>query len=327
MAVGYATSQDDALENQAYVARLCFQARAGPLDPQRLEAAFKLLTDRHEILRTAFVHSSTLGFVGICYRVGSEALPKLQLDRSNSNDGSHQPSAAGKVPWRAVAVCDGERGRIKSVEWEMHHALYDGVTISILMDEFAIIYRQRSASSLPPAVAYSSFAASTRDDAKHLQQTVASIGQNGCPAAKLSIGHAMAAQSWLQRLRQTRKQSSHQIALTLRQWLVRYRSFLVRSSAWSARSWSRSYLAARRSPSTGCLRSRPTWLARGCWAYDLTYPTRIHVPPIQKPSRTVARRTCGSCWTPFKTISWMSRATLGWASETFCVHSALLDHL
>ena len=113
----------------------------GDLDKSRLENAWKHLLARHEILRTGFFESGS-GMVQVIlkrskneveYQIGSEIV-------------GHSPSHdLGEPPLHLVVI--QTEGQATVIELHIHHVLYDGISLPILIYELQALYLEQSLAS------------------------------------------------------------------------------------------------------------------------------------------------------------------------------------
>ncbi|AFC30793.1 Tyrocidine synthetase 3 [Paenibacillus mucilaginosus 3016] len=126
---------------------------SGPLDPERLEAAFREIVGRHDTLRTSFhtVNGETV------QRIHAEADFRLELlrEESGSPDALHpdeleaymnrfvRPFDLATPPLMRVG-CLRRSGESHLLLFDMHHIVSDGASMGILVEEFAALYAGRT---------------------------------------------------------------------------------------------------------------------------------------------------------------------------------------
>jgi amino acid adenylation domain-containing protein len=125
---------------------------AQPLDPERLSRAWRAVTARHAVLRTALVHDGT-GLRQLIHPAGTtpvhsslEGLPAGERDRAVATEmarvvGEPFDFAAGPaVRVRAIGLTPGEYLLVVVT----HHAICDGDSLRIVVDETLRAYRADS---------------------------------------------------------------------------------------------------------------------------------------------------------------------------------------
>ncbi|KAF2997647.1 nrps [Curvularia kusanoi] len=122
-------------------------------DIDRLQASWRLAQSRHEILRTCFVPSDHPSFAYTQVVLKGAELQWAQID-SLQDVQCHMDTVLGgllesRKPPLHLAVCLGE-SRTKLV-FSCHHALYDGIAITSLLQEIEQAYVGRP---LPPVVTF-----------------------------------------------------------------------------------------------------------------------------------------------------------------------------
>jgi amino acid adenylation domain-containing protein len=113
----------------------------GALDQDRLQAVCAMLLERHEILRTSFLMEAGV-FVQSVSEMANFALERYDADVANVQeivDRFVRPFDLAKAPlFRAGVIRIAEHRHV--IMFDMHHAVADGVSISILMEEFLALY-------------------------------------------------------------------------------------------------------------------------------------------------------------------------------------------
>ncbi|KAK6586729.1 hypothetical protein PZA11_000019 [Diplocarpon coronariae] len=111
-------------------------ALPAPIDGSRLRDAWKMLLDRHDILRTGFIE------------VGSEILQVVFKDPPNeviyqtrdTQAITRKENSDLRLPPVNLVIEDAEQMPV-TLELVLHHALYDGISLAILIDELQSLYR------------------------------------------------------------------------------------------------------------------------------------------------------------------------------------------
>ncbi|RDL30814.1 uncharacterized protein BP5553_10159 [Venustampulla echinocandica] len=112
-------------------------ATTSPLDRARVDTAWKKLLRRHDILRTGFVEVGS-AILQITYKNPANEVVYGDKKLPNSDLGS---------PPASLTVKEGTDGNV-NFKFRIHHALYDGVSLPILMDEFESLYHGRETNTL-----------------------------------------------------------------------------------------------------------------------------------------------------------------------------------
>ncbi|OPB40688.1 hypothetical protein A0O28_0007680 [Trichoderma guizhouense] len=126
------------------------------VDPSRLEAACRIVIQRHQILRTVFCEAGgqNVPFVQVVFK--DAASLKVQVSRSDlSAYDTAIPAPKVVDPTRFpyhLAVCESPDG--VSCKFVINHALLDGSCLRVLIRELSLIYDQIS---LPTPPLFSSF--------------------------------------------------------------------------------------------------------------------------------------------------------------------------
>lgn len=127
-----------------------------PMDRTRLESAWTALLNHHDILRTGFVETESDIFQivfrnptsqAIHYQTGSQQLSQKLLHEAPECDLRRPPLAL---------IAEESDGPILKLKLTIHHALYDGISLPILMQQLQLLYQGHS---LPPAMSFKAFVA------------------------------------------------------------------------------------------------------------------------------------------------------------------------
>jgi amino acid adenylation domain-containing protein len=122
-------------------------------DIDRLQACWRLAQSRHEILRTSFVQSdhSSFAYAQVALK-GAEfqwgQIDTLQDVESRMNTILRDLLDSYKPPWH-LAICSEESSA--KLIFSCHHALYDGIAITNLLQEIEQAYHDHR---LPPVIPY-----------------------------------------------------------------------------------------------------------------------------------------------------------------------------
>ncbi|KAG6117446.1 D-lysergyl-peptide-synthetase subunit 1 [Claviceps humidiphila] len=126
----------------AYVALLSFKLKSG-IDRARLECAWHIACSGHAILRTRLLQTET----GECYQVVVKKPPHWTVTDEVSDDGSTSSlSRASFGLGRPLIQSHLTNNRLFIA---MHHALYDGWSLPMLIGELDLAYRDLSVRRLP----------------------------------------------------------------------------------------------------------------------------------------------------------------------------------
>src|SRR6185436_18353837 len=143
---------------------------AGPLDPVLFERAWQMLVDRHDVLRTVFVHEKAERPLQAVMKTAAVAFTFRDMSgvpaarRQEAVDGYLSEDRARGFDLRReaalrVAVLRFEDRR-HVVVWSFHHILLDGWSTGIVVGELAAVYnalRSGAAIALPPPVPFSRY--------------------------------------------------------------------------------------------------------------------------------------------------------------------------
>jgi amino acid adenylation domain-containing protein len=118
------------------------------IDIERLEQALQILVQRHEILRTEFVHIDGETYQSILPAVTAKIL---------RSDHAVQPFVLESAPlWRATVTRVGKEGHGMKMVFDIHHIITDAFSLANLFEEWSSIYRNQK---LPPnALQYKDYA-------------------------------------------------------------------------------------------------------------------------------------------------------------------------
>lgn len=127
--------------------------------PEEIEDAWSLMVQRHEILRTCFVRTDMVRFAyaQVVMDRFDKKLNVLELSGNDSTNAVEQLCSAGvepfnhKPPYDLTIIKSDSSAKLLI---SMHHALYDGVALSILFEEIEQTLKKKA---LPPSVPFVPF--------------------------------------------------------------------------------------------------------------------------------------------------------------------------
>lgn len=138
-------------EPSAYMLHTIFELKDNketrPIDPERLRKAWQLVVNRHSVLRTVFVESTSkdASFDQVVVKELDESVVKLQCDDYNAVKEidtvklqDTNLSRDLKLPHQ-LTVCKTSTGRV-FVKLEMNHAIIDGGSMGIVLRDLAMAY-------------------------------------------------------------------------------------------------------------------------------------------------------------------------------------------
>ncbi|KAL5352222.1 hypothetical protein ACLOAV_002169 [Pseudogymnoascus australis] len=125
----------------------------GAVDQERLEKAWEALTKRHAILRTVF------SFVE---DEGVRAVQIVLKEKSNPVKYAKSTDTAVSVLDPVFLVVEEVEGQ-KTISLRLLHAVYDGISLQLLIQDLEILYSNPS-SALPPPLSFKEFIARDLDD-------------------------------------------------------------------------------------------------------------------------------------------------------------------
>jgi amino acid adenylation domain-containing protein len=145
----------------------------GALDLGRLRSALTMLAERHEALRTSFLE----GADGPRQRIASKARANvMEVDLTSWDDDEREEAALTAVRRAALDPFDLTRAPLMRATvvrlapddaillLVVHHIVFDGGSVGILLEELFSVYESGSADALPPVAAqYGDFAAWQRE--------------------------------------------------------------------------------------------------------------------------------------------------------------------
>ncbi|KAG4442383.1 hypothetical protein IFR05_002161 [Cadophora sp. M221] len=127
-------------------------ALQGPIDKAKLEGAWKNLLARHDILRTGFVEVQ----LKILQFVFKDPPNEVIYPTQDNPMGTRKSSFDLRLPPLNLVVENTDDSKV-TIKLVLHHALYDGVSLPILIDELQAHYR--GATVEPPSLSFKKFVA------------------------------------------------------------------------------------------------------------------------------------------------------------------------
>jgi ferricrocin synthase len=128
----------------------------GSVDRIRLESAWVNLLRHHDILRTGFIETKA-GTLQIIFRNPTHySIHHVTAPQEKSEELFHGASKIDlRRPPLALAV-EWSGSFATKVQLTIHHALYDGISLPILMEQLQFLYQGQN---LPPAMSFKAFVA------------------------------------------------------------------------------------------------------------------------------------------------------------------------
>ncbi|KAM4055831.1 AMP-binding enzyme [Hirsutella rhossiliensis] len=139
-----------ARQSGAYVARNVFEL-GSDIDADGFRAAWDQVVALNPILRTRIVSLPHHGVVQVVLEEGAQWSAATRLD-DLQRDGGDVPMGLG-VPLTRFALV-GEDGGSRCFVWDIHHALYDGWSLPLLLQEAEHAYYRESSPPLEPMTAF-----------------------------------------------------------------------------------------------------------------------------------------------------------------------------
>jgi aryl carrier-like protein len=115
-----------------------------PINRANLEAAWSQLSERHDILRTGFLDVGS----NVVQVVFKEPKNEVIYHTGKGNVVTRKQKANLKEPALSLVVEDAE-GSSVTLKLVLHHVLYDGVSLPILIDELQALYHGQKLKPLP----------------------------------------------------------------------------------------------------------------------------------------------------------------------------------
>ncbi|KAK2865448.1 NRPS [Arthroderma sp. PD_2] len=137
-----------------YVAKNVFEVANG-IDLKRLRRAWDHVISMNPILRTRIVSLPHHGIMQVVLDEGGQwALGATLNDRQDADIGNGNDSMGIGKPLTRFAIFEGSTGAPCHFVWEIHHALYDGWSIPLLLSQAEQAYFNESCPSLEPMTAF-----------------------------------------------------------------------------------------------------------------------------------------------------------------------------
>ncbi|KAG6045028.1 D-lysergyl-peptide-synthetase subunit 1, partial [Claviceps sp. LM77 group G4] len=147
----------------AYVAILSFKLKSG-IDRARLESAWHIACSGHAILRTRLIQTET----GDCYQVVVKKPPQWTETNEVCDDGSS--SSLSRASFGLGRPLIQSHLTTNQLFVAMHHALYDGWSLPMLIGELDLAYRELSVRRLPSLKNYVKYTMDSADAAASFWQ-------------------------------------------------------------------------------------------------------------------------------------------------------------
>jgi ferricrocin synthase len=149
----------------------------GPVDRTRLESAWLTLLRHHDILRTGFIQTKA-GTSQIIFRNPTHhSIHHVTAPRKKSEELFHGTSKTDLRRPPLTLVVEWSGGLATKVQLTVHHALYDGISLPILMEQLQFLYQGQN---LPPAMSFKAFLAHSMS----VQKQTSSKGRTGWKLAQ-----------------------------------------------------------------------------------------------------------------------------------------------
>ena len=166
----------------AYVAQLVYRLAKGT-DLSRFKSAWDVVVKMEPILRTRIVHTEDLGFVQAVTNDTTSWTQATGVSGLQESD-RHLPAYnGGKLSTYAIVEeCSG----IAYFVWTIHHALYDGWCLPIILEKVRALYESLPAPGEGSSPPYSSFikylaGLETRNAAEYWQETLSGTSSQPFP--------------------------------------------------------------------------------------------------------------------------------------------------
>ena len=137
----------------AYVAQTIYRLPI-TVDVNRFREAWERVVEEEAILRTRIVYTKASGFVQIVVR-GSITWHAASSLQDIAEEDRHLPTHDGRALTRYTIV--GEGSTDPQFVWTIHHALYDGWSIPLILKRVEAAYHDIEPSTMPARTSYSRF--------------------------------------------------------------------------------------------------------------------------------------------------------------------------
>lgn len=108
----------------------------GPVNKPSLENAWRTLLERHDILRTGFIEVESRLLQVVFKDPPNEVIYQIQDQPAKTRKAQSEL----RLPPVNMIVEDADKSEV-TVKLALHHALYDGISLGILIDELQSLYR------------------------------------------------------------------------------------------------------------------------------------------------------------------------------------------
>ncbi|KAE8394317.1 hypothetical protein BDV23DRAFT_11565 [Aspergillus alliaceus] len=176
----------------AYVARPIFKLTS-KVDLKRFKAAWQKTVDEFDILRTRIIHTDSMGFVQVVLSEGPISWTTATTIDDIMDDIPELPNHNGGL-LTDYSIVQSENSSIRYFIWTVHHALYDGWSVPLVLKRVEELYKDSSAncSTLP----YKLFISHLQDkDLSHSDKfwktQLADISCSPFPQSKASLPDAV----------------------------------------------------------------------------------------------------------------------------------------
>ena len=140
-------------EPGAYVAQMVYRLPSD-IDLHKFKAAWERVVELEMTLRTRIVYTEDLGFLQVVTRDPMQWHVVSDLGSLSESD-RHLPASNGGLLSRYSIV--GERTSSPHFVWTIHHALYDGWCLPLILEKVKTAYYASSLGEITPSPAYPSF--------------------------------------------------------------------------------------------------------------------------------------------------------------------------
>ncbi len=158
----------DSPDRLAYVEQLRMRL-AGELDPALFEKSWEILCDRHEMLRSVFIHDAAKDPIRVVLKKGKNPVsihpgPEAGADAAESisalaaQDRAAMDLTRRETPFRIRLFCHDEQ--TSTIIWTFHHLLLDGWSVAVLQEELKEAYNALAngrSPALPPPPLFSDY--------------------------------------------------------------------------------------------------------------------------------------------------------------------------
>ncbi|KFY79792.1 hypothetical protein V499_01225 [Pseudogymnoascus sp. VKM F-103] len=136
-----------------YVAKYVFEV-GQDIDTKTLCGAWDRVVAANAILRTRIVSLPGIGVVQVVIDEGVSWTISTELDSIQGDQTSNGPTIGLGTPLTKFAIIEKAAGRPSQFIWEIHHSLYDGFSMPLLMREAELAYFNKPSQGLQPMTAF-----------------------------------------------------------------------------------------------------------------------------------------------------------------------------